>query len=121
MRLAEALILRADSQKRIEQLRERLTRSAKVQEGEQPPENPEDLIRDLERASNALLDLIRKFGLEDRLHLWGARAGARLDARYSAADLMVLAYYSETYVMSVTDSLARGISVLATDVVFVSE
>ena len=37
MKLAEALIQRADCQKRIAQLRQRLTRSAKVQEGEQPP------------------------------------------------------------------------------------
>jgi hypothetical protein len=69
MRLAEALILRADSQKRIEQLRERLTRSAKVQEGEQPPENPEDLIRELERVSNDLLDLIRKINKTNSLSL----------------------------------------------------
>ena len=67
MRLAEALILRADSQKRVEQLRERLTRSAKVQEGEPPPENPEDLIRELERASNVLLDLIRKINKTNSL------------------------------------------------------
>lgn len=33
MKLAEALIKRADCQKRIEQLRQRLMRSAKVQEG----------------------------------------------------------------------------------------
>jgi len=42
MKLAEALILRADSQKRIEQLRQRLVRSAKVQEGETPPEQPQE-------------------------------------------------------------------------------
>lgn len=48
MKLAEALVLRADAQKRIQQLRERLTRSAKVQEGEQPPENPQDLLAELD-------------------------------------------------------------------------
>lgn len=47
MKLAEALALRADAQKRIQQLRERLTRSVKVQEGEQPPENPQDLLAEL--------------------------------------------------------------------------
>jgi hypothetical protein len=60
MKLAEALNLRADAQKRIEQLRERLTNSAKVQEGEEPPENPTDLLNELERTSNQLLDLIRR-------------------------------------------------------------
>lgn len=44
MKLAEVLILRADCQKRIDQLRQRLLRSAKVQEGEQPPENPQQLL-----------------------------------------------------------------------------
>jgi glycosyltransferase involved in cell wall biosynthesis len=60
--------------------------------------------------------LIEKFGLGDRLHLAGAQAGAALDASYAAADLMVLTSYAETYGMAVTEALARGIPVLATDV-----
>lgn len=49
MKLAEALILRADAQKRLLQLRERLVRSAKVQEGDAPPENPTELLAELDR------------------------------------------------------------------------
>ncbi|MER6161401.1 glycosyltransferase family 4 protein [Streptomyces sp. NPDC001868] len=60
--------------------------------------------------------LIAKFGLEDRFHLAGPQAGAQLDASYAAADLMVLTSYAETYGMAVTEALARGIPVLATDV-----
>jgi glycosyltransferase involved in cell wall biosynthesis len=60
--------------------------------------------------------LIKKYGLQDRLHLAGPQAGAELDASYAAADLMVLASYAETYGMAVTEALARGIPVLATDV-----
>lgn len=60
--------------------------------------------------------LIRKYGLQDRLHLAGPQAGAELDASYNAADLMVLTSYAETYGMAVTEALARGIPVLATDV-----
>ncbi|MFF6994736.1 glycosyltransferase family 4 protein [Streptomyces sp. NPDC008313] len=60
--------------------------------------------------------LIRKRGLEDRLSLAGPQAGAELDASYAAADLMVLTSYAETYGMAVTEALARGIPVLATDV-----
>lgn len=44
MKLAEALILRADLLKRIQQLRERLTRSAQTPEGERPPEDPQELL-----------------------------------------------------------------------------
>jgi glycosyltransferase involved in cell wall biosynthesis len=60
--------------------------------------------------------LIHRYGIEDRLHLAGPQAGAELDASYAAADLMVLTSYAETYGMAVTEALARGIPVLATDV-----
>src|SRR3989442_7040276 len=60
MKLAEALILRADCQKRIAQLKSRLLTNAKVQEGDAPAETPQDLIAELERASSELLDLIKR-------------------------------------------------------------
>ncbi|HXG65853.1 MAG TPA: DIP1984 family protein [Blastocatellia bacterium] len=60
MKLAEALILRADCQKRFEQLKQRIVRSAKVQEGDKPPENPRDLIDELERVASELADLIQR-------------------------------------------------------------
>ncbi|WP_308298879.1 glycosyltransferase family 4 protein [Streptomyces sp. GESEQ-35] len=63
-----------------------------------------------------LRSLIARYGLEDRLILAGPRAGAELDASYATADLMVLTSYAETYGMAVTEALARGIPVLATDV-----
>ncbi|GGY85635.1 glycosyl transferase [Streptomyces olivaceoviridis] len=63
-----------------------------------------------------LRELIARYGLTDRLHLTGPRSGAVLDASYAAADLMVLTSYAETYGMAVTEALARGIPVLATDV-----
>jgi glycosyltransferase involved in cell wall biosynthesis len=63
-----------------------------------------------------LRGLIGKYGLQDRLELAGPKAGAELDAAYASADLMVLTSYAETYGMAVTEALARGIPVLATDV-----
>ncbi|MFZ5642144.1 MAG: DIP1984 family protein [Bacillota bacterium] len=60
MKLAESLILRSDCQKRILQLEERLRRSAKVQEGETPPEKPDELLKELDEALSVLLDLIKK-------------------------------------------------------------
>ncbi|WP_037673102.1 glycosyltransferase family 4 protein [Streptomyces griseus] len=63
-----------------------------------------------------LRGLISTYGLQDRLELAGPRSGAALDASYAAADLMVLTSYAETYGMAVTEALARGIPVLATDV-----
>ncbi|HSE23030.1 MAG TPA: DIP1984 family protein [Pyrinomonadaceae bacterium] len=60
MKLAEALILGADCQKRFEQLKARLLRSAKVQEGEDPAENPAELLVELENVSNELVDLVKR-------------------------------------------------------------
>ncbi len=60
MKLAEALILRADHQKRIEQLKQRLYRNAKVQEGEIPGENPEELLTEIDQITADLLQLIQR-------------------------------------------------------------
>ena len=60
MKLAEALILRADCQKRIAQLKSRLLTNAKVQEGDAPAETPQELIAELDRVSTELLDLIKR-------------------------------------------------------------
>ncbi|MDR1489184.1 MAG: DIP1984 family protein [Desulfovibrio sp.] len=60
MKLAEALILRVDEQKRIARLRERLLLNAKVQAGDSPAEDPESLMRDLEQATDSLIGLIQK-------------------------------------------------------------
>ena len=63
MKLAEALILRADIQKRIEQLRSRLTDNAKVQEGEEPGEEPKTLLAELDALSRELEQLIVRINL----------------------------------------------------------
>ncbi|GAA2259584.1 MULTISPECIES: glycosyltransferase family 4 protein [Streptomyces] len=63
-----------------------------------------------------LRSLIAEHGLQDRLELAGPKSGPALDAAYATADLMVLTSYAETYGMAVTEALARGIPVLATDV-----
>ena len=60
MKLAEALILRADAQKRIQQLRERLARSARIQEGDTPPENPHELVAEATRVIADLNVLVKQ-------------------------------------------------------------
>ena len=48
MKLAEALQERADLNRRIQQLQQRLSSNAVVQEGEQPAEAPSELLAELD-------------------------------------------------------------------------
>lgn len=59
MKLAEALIARADAEKRIAQLQQRLIRSAKVQEGDTPPEDPQTLLTETSNLMNEMQTLIQ--------------------------------------------------------------
>jgi hypothetical protein len=60
MKLAEGLVLRADAQKRLEQLKQRLVLVAKVQEGDQAAEDPTALMREFEAVAAQLLALIQR-------------------------------------------------------------
>ena len=60
MNLAGALQLRADAQKRLAQLRQRILLSARHQEGDQPPEDPQALLEEIDRVATELEDLIRR-------------------------------------------------------------
>ncbi|GAA6513805.1 DIP1984 family protein [Merdimmobilis hominis] len=60
MKLAEALNERADIQRRIAQLESRLIDNAKVQEGEEPAERPEDLLAELDGLFSRLEELMSK-------------------------------------------------------------
>jgi glycosyltransferase involved in cell wall biosynthesis len=57
-----------------------------------------------------------KGGVGDRVDFAGPQIGADLDRSYAAADLLVLASRSEAYGMVVTEALARGLPVVATEV-----
>ncbi|KAA0959931.1 DIP1984 family protein [Microbacterium sp. ANT_H45B] len=60
MKLAEALAARADLQRRIEQLRARITANARYQEGEEPAEDAVALLAEADAALVQLRDLIRR-------------------------------------------------------------
>lgn len=59
MKLAEALILRADTKKKFDQVRNRLIANAKVQEGDKPVEKPESLIKELEKTAIEFEKLVK--------------------------------------------------------------
>jgi DNA repair exonuclease SbcCD ATPase subunit len=60
MKLAEALALRADASRRAEQLRSRITGSARYQEGEEPAEDAEALLAEAGAVLDELESLIRR-------------------------------------------------------------
>ena len=63
MKLAQALILRSDTQKRIEQLKVRLLSNAKTQENESPSEDPKILLKELDKLTSELFTLICSINL----------------------------------------------------------
>jgi glycosyltransferase involved in cell wall biosynthesis len=63
----------------------------------------------------------RERGLADRVLFAGTATGVDLDRVYAEADVMVLASRAETYGMVVTEALARGVPVVATEVGGVTE
>jgi len=70
MKLAEALIERADLQRRLEQLKQRLNQNAQYQEGEEPAEEPNALLAEYRQTATALEQLIVKINLaNNRLSL----------------------------------------------------
>lgn len=60
MKLAEALLLRADMQKKLASLKQRLERNIQIQEGEVPDENPEELMINAQQTNDELHALIAK-------------------------------------------------------------
>src|SRR5712692_11629709 len=85
MKLAEAVILRADCQKRIAQLKSRLLTNAKVQEGDAPAETPQELIAELRRVSTELLDLIKRINRTNSATAFAGR-GTISDAALASAN-----------------------------------
>ncbi|MCL2320830.1 MAG: DIP1984 family protein [Oscillospiraceae bacterium] len=60
MKLAEALLLRSEYQKKIESLKQRILVNVKVQENEEPFENPKDLLNEIFKIEEQLCDLVKK-------------------------------------------------------------
>lgn len=93
MKLAEALALRADLNKRMQQLRMRLQRNARAQEGDQPAEDPKALIAELEGVARDLESMIQRINRTN--------CATELDAGVSIADAIatrdLLASKNEIY------------------------
>ena len=138
MKLAEALILRADIQKRIEQLKSRLAYNAKVQEGEKPSEEPKALLAELDTLTGELERLIVRINLtnctakadgKSRTELIAKRDALTLKAgalrtfaqvaaqkidTYSRSEIKILSTVDVAALQKQVDELARQIRQLDT-------
>ena len=84
MKLAEALLEKADLQKRIGQMNERLNSNARVQEGEKPAEDPKALLAELEAMISRLEELTAQVNLTNSAVTVDGEPLTRLLARRDA-------------------------------------
>lgn len=92
MKLAEALQERADLNRRIEQLRYRLSNNVLVQEGEKPLEDPAALLGELESSFTRLEWLIARINLTNCAVKVEGRSLTELIARRDVLSLRAEAY-----------------------------
>ena len=89
MKLAEALSIRADLQKRVAQLKERIKESAKVQEGDEPCDNVEELYKELDEALVQLEDLVYRINITNVQIVQDGDSLTRLIAKRDVLSLRV--------------------------------
>jgi hypothetical protein len=107
MKLAEALANRADLQRRVEQMRGRLQKSALVQEGETPPEDPQELLEETERLVSELEGYVRRIN-RTNLSATLADGETTLTDALARRDALALRYgILKTLVSTASDRLPR--------------
>jgi len=137
MKLAEALILRADCKKRLEQLKARVLRNAKVQEGDRPAEDPRELLSEVERVARELAEIVKRInrtnsatsfgdglnvsdalaerdtlGLRYRLYSELAQAASIMQYRQTRTEIKYVSAFSVSDAQRQADLLAREYRVL---------
>ena len=89
MKLAEALSIRADLQKKVAQLKERIKESAKVQEGDEPCDNVEELYKELDDVLVQLEDLVYRINITNVQIVQDGDSLTRLIAKRDVLSLRV--------------------------------
>jgi len=108
MKLAEALQERADLNRKIEELRRRLNNCILVQEGEEPPEDPELLLHELDGAVERLEYLMAAINLTNCRTEADGTSLTGLIARKDALTLSLSAYRDLAYAAGRGAERARG-------------
>ena len=108
MKLAEALQERADLNRKIEELRRRLGNVILVQEGEEPAEDPAELLEELNAAVARLEELMAAINLTNCRTKANGMTLTALIARKDALMVKLSAYRDLVYSASQNTNRARG-------------
>ena len=108
MKLAEALQERADLNRKIDELKRRLSNAILVQEGEEPAEDPSALLTQLDEATARLEQLIAAINLTNCRTKVNGETLTALIARKDALLVRLAAYRDLVYQAGQNTSRARG-------------
>ena len=108
MKLAEALQERSDLNRRIAELRSRLTDNALVQEGEKPAEDPAELTAELDRCVAALEEIIARINLANcRTTAEGKTLTELLARRARGTEIKVISTVNVAQLQKRVDAMSR--------------
>lgn len=108
MKLAEALSIRADLQQKVSQLKGRLKDSAKVQEGDKPSENTEDLFKELDSCLVKMENLIYRINFTNMQTVHDGETLTRMIARKDVLNLRLSVMREVMKYMLETDRYGRN-------------
>ena len=108
MKLAEALQERADLNRKFQELRQRITNNILVQEGEEPSENPEKLIKELNDSAEKLEHLMVSINLTNCKTIVNKMTLTEIIAKKDVLMLKIAAYKNMVYVDGEKANRARG-------------
>ena len=108
MKLAEALQERADLNRKIEELRRRLANVILVQEGEEPAEEPAELLKELNAAIARLEQLMAAINLTNCRTKANGMTLTALIARKDALMVKLSSYRDLVYSAAQNTNRARG-------------
>ena len=108
MKLAEALQERADLNRKIDELRRRLGNAVLVQEGEEPVEDPAELLKELDLAVARLEELMAAINLTNCKTKVNGMTLTALIAKKDALMLKLSAYRDLVYAAGQNTNRARG-------------
>lgn len=99
--------IRADLQKKVAQLKERIKESAKVQEGDEPCDNVEELYKELDEAVVQLEDLIYRINITNVQIVQDGDSLTRLIANRDVLSMRVKALKEVVHYVAANDKSQR--------------